>query len=255
MTRMAGPGIGAGAGVCGARLLAEPVALVFATREPGEEYRGLPELLVGGLRDGDAQELLSSVIRGPLDERVRDRIVAETRGNPLALLELPRGVPGVPGLSELPGLPGRIEDSFRGQLEVLPAATRRLMLVAAAEPVGESALVWRAAERLGIGIGAVAPAADAGLLTIGERVMFRHPLVRSAVYRAASLGRSGGPRTRRWPTRPIRGPTPIAVLGTARRPRWGPMRTPQPSWSAQRAGPRRAAGWPRRPPSWSARPR
>ena len=168
------------------RLLAEPVALVFATREPGEEYRGLPELLVGGLRDGDARELLSSVIRGPLDERVRDRIVAETRGNPLALLELPRGVPGVPGLSELPGLPGRIEDSFRGQLEVLPADTRRLMLVAAAEPAGEPALVWRAAERLGIGIGAVAPAADAGLLTIGERVTFRHPLVRSAVYRAAS---------------------------------------------------------------------
>ncbi|HLN67274.1 MAG TPA: ATP-binding protein, partial [Streptosporangiaceae bacterium] len=152
------------------RLLAEPVALVFATRELGEEFRGLPELLVGGLREGDARELLSSVIGGPLDERVRDRIVAETWGNPLALLELPRGVPGVPGLSELPGLPGRIEDSFRGRLEVLPAATRRLMLVAAAEPVGEPALVWRAAERLGIGAGAAGPAADAGLLAIGERV-------------------------------------------------------------------------------------
>ena len=170
------------------RLLAEPVALVFATREPGEEFRGLPELPVGGLRDGDARELLSSVIRGPLDERVRDRIVAETRGNPLALLELPRGVPGVPGcrVPVLPGVPGRIEDSFRRRLEVLPAATRRLMLVAAAEPAGEPALVWRAAERLGIGAGAVAPAADAGLLAIGERVTFRHPLVRSAVYRAAS---------------------------------------------------------------------
>ena len=84
------------------RLLAEPVALVFATREPGEEFRGLPELLVGGLREGDAQELLGSVIRGPLDERVRDRIVAETRGNPLALLELPRGMPDVPGV---PGVP------------------------------------------------------------------------------------------------------------------------------------------------------
>jgi DNA-binding CsgD family transcriptional regulator len=168
------------------RLLAEPVALVVATREQGEEYRGLPELPVTGLRDGDARELLSSVIGGPLDERVRDRIVAETRGNPLALLELPRGVPGVPGLSELPGLPGRIEESFRGRLEVLPAATQLLMLVAAAEPAGEPGLVWRAAERLGIGAEAVAPAADAGLLTIGERVMFRHPLVRSAVYRAAS---------------------------------------------------------------------
>src|SRR5580700_6802586 len=168
------------------RLLAEPVALVFATREPGEEYRGLPELLVGGLGAGDARELLSSVIRGPLDERVRDRIVAETRGNPLALLELPRGVPELPGMPGLPGLPGRIEDSFRGRLEVLPAATQRLMLVAAAEPAGDPALVWRAAERLGIGAGAVAPAADAGLLTIGEQVTFRHPLVRSAVYRAAS---------------------------------------------------------------------
>ena len=170
------------------RLLAEPVALVFATREPGEEFRGLPELLVGGLGEGDARELLGSVIGGPLDERVRDRIVAETRGNPLALLELPRGVPGDCPVAarSCRGLPGRIEESFRRRLEVLPAATQRLMLVAAAEPAGDPALVWRAAERLGIGAGAVAPAADAGLLTIGERVMFRHPLVRSAVYRAAS---------------------------------------------------------------------
>jgi DNA-binding CsgD family transcriptional regulator len=179
------------------RLLAEPVALVFATREPGEEFRGLPELPVGGLREGDARELLSSVIGGPLDERIRDRIVAETRGNPLALLELPRGVtpaelaggfglPGVPGLPGGPGSSGRIEDSFRRRVEVLPAATQRLMLVAAAEPAGEPALVWRAAQRLGIGAEAAWPAADAGLLTIGERVTFRHPLVRSAVYRAAS---------------------------------------------------------------------
>ncbi len=167
------------------RLLAEPVAVVFAANEPGEEFRGLPELAVGGLGEGDARELLSSVIGVPLDERVRDRIVAETRGNPLALLELPRGVPGVPGLSELPGLPGRIEESFRRRVEVLPAATRLLMLVAAAEPAGGPALVWRAAERLGIGAEAAWPAADAGLLTIGGRVTFRHPLVRSAVYRAA----------------------------------------------------------------------
>jgi DNA-binding CsgD family transcriptional regulator len=175
------------------RLLADRVALVFATREPGEEYRGLPELLVGGLREGDAQELLSSVVRGPLDERVRDRILAETRGNPLALLELPRGVApaelaggfGSPSVPTASGLPGRIEDNFRRRLEVLPAATQQLMLVAAAEPAGEPALVWRAAERLGIGAGALAPAADAGLLVIGERVTFRHPLVRSAAYRAA----------------------------------------------------------------------
>src|SRR5580693_8121393 len=100
------------------RLLAEPVALVFAAHEPGGEFRGLPELLVGGLRDGDAQELLGSVIRGPLDERVRDRIVAETRGNPLALLELSRDVPGVPGAMDVPGVSGRIEDSFGRRLEV-----------------------------------------------------------------------------------------------------------------------------------------
>jgi DNA-binding CsgD family transcriptional regulator len=176
------------------RLLAEPVALAFATREPGEDFWGLPELPVGGLREDDARELLSSVVRGPLDERVRDRIVAETRGNPLALLELPQGVTtaelaggfGLPSAPGLPGLPGRIEDSFRRRLEVLPAATQRLMLVAAAEPAGEPALVWRAAERLGIGAEVVAPAADAELLVIGERVTFRHPLVRSAVYRAAS---------------------------------------------------------------------
>ena len=179
------------------RLLAEPVALVFATREPGEEFRGLPEMLVGGLREGDARELLGSVVGGPLDERVRDRIVAETRGNPLALLELPRGETpaelaggfGLPSVTDLPGVPGssgRIEESFRRRLEVLPAATQLLMLVAAAEPAGDPALVWRAAERLGIGAEALVPAADAGLLTIGERVVFRHPLVRSAVYRAAA---------------------------------------------------------------------
>jgi DNA-binding CsgD family transcriptional regulator len=173
------------------RLLAEPVALVFATRELGEECRGLPELLVGGLRDDDARELLGSVISGPLDERVRDRIIAETRGNPLALLELPRGIRAAElgggfGLPSVRGVPGRIEDNFRRRLEVLPAVTQRLMLLAAAEPAGEPALVWMAAERLGIGARAMAPAADAGLLAIGERVTFRHPLVRSAVYRAAS---------------------------------------------------------------------
>jgi DNA-binding CsgD family transcriptional regulator len=181
------------------RLLGEPVALLFATREPSKESGRLPELIVGGLRDDDARELLSSVIGAPLDERVRDRLVAETHGNPLALLELPRGItpaelaggfglPNVPGLS---GIQGRIENNFRRRLEGLPAAAQRLMLVAAAESAGDPALVWRAAERLGIGSEAVAPAADDGLLAIGERVTFRHPLVRSAAYHAAS------PRERR----------------------------------------------------------
>ena len=172
------------------RLLAEPVALVFAAREPGEEFRGLPELVVGGLRDGDARALLGSVIPGPLDERVRDRIVAETRGNPLALLELPRGLTpaelaGGFGAARALSLRGGSRRVSARRLEALPDATQRLLLVAAAEPAGDPALLWRAAERLGIGARGARPAAEAGLLTIGERVTFRHPLVRSAVYRAA----------------------------------------------------------------------
>ena len=174
------------------RMLAEPVALVIAEREPGEHFRGLPELLVEGLGHDDARELLDSVIMGPLDERVRERVVAETHGNPLALLELPRGctpaeLAGGFGLPDAPGLEGKIEDSFRRRLEALPAAAQRLLLVAAAEPAGDPVLVWRAAGRLGIGVAASAAVEASGLLTIGARVTFRHPLVRSAVYRAATL--------------------------------------------------------------------
>jgi DNA-binding CsgD family transcriptional regulator len=172
------------------RLLAEPVTLLITTRELDGEFARLPELLVGGLGDGDARELLGSVITGPLDERVWERIVAEAGGNPLALLELPRtltagelaGGFGVPGAA---GLPGRIEDSFARRLTALPAAAGRLLLAAAAEPTGDPALLWRAAGRLGIGSEAAAAAEEARLLTIGSRVTFRHPLVRSAVYRAA----------------------------------------------------------------------
>jgi AAA ATPase domain len=171
------------------RLLAEPVGLVFAAREPGQELRGLAEVEVRGLPDQDARALLGSAVRFRLDEQVRDRIVAETGGNPLALLELPRGL----GPAQLAGgfglvgaVPARIEQGFRRRIEVLPAQTRLLMLVAAAEPAGDPAVVWRAAGRLGI----AAPAAEAaqadGLLEIGARVLFRHPLVRSAVYAAAA---------------------------------------------------------------------
>jgi DNA-binding CsgD family transcriptional regulator len=171
------------------RLLAEPVALVLVTREPGDELQGFQELVVEGLRDGDARALLSSALRVPLDERVRDRLVAETRGNPLALLELPRGLTpaelaGGFGLLDKPGLSGRIEDSFRRRLAGLPANTQRLLLLAAAEPAGDPVLVWRAADRLGIAVNAVSE--TDGLLAIGASVTFRHPLVRSAVYRAAS---------------------------------------------------------------------
>jgi DNA-binding CsgD family transcriptional regulator/tetratricopeptide (TPR) repeat protein len=173
------------------RLLAEPVALVIAVRESGGEFAGLPELAVGGLREGDAQELLGSVISGPLDERVRDLIVAETRGNPLALLELPRGLApaelaGGFGLPGAVSLPGRIEESFRRQLGGLPEETRRLLALAAADPSGDPVLVLRGAGRLGIPVQAVAPAAEAGLVEFGARVRFRHPLVRSAAYRSAS---------------------------------------------------------------------
>jgi DNA-binding CsgD family transcriptional regulator len=173
------------------RLATEPVALVFATRVPGDEVAGLPELLVGGLPEADARTLLDAALAGPLDERVRDRIVAETRGNPLALLELTRGVTpaelaGGFGLPDAAPISGRIEEGFRRRIEALPAGTRRLLLVAAADPAGDSGLVWQAAERLGVRAQAATPAVAAGLLEFDGRVRFRHPLVRSAAYRSAS---------------------------------------------------------------------
>jgi DNA-binding CsgD family transcriptional regulator len=173
------------------RLGADPVGLVFGTRVAGGELAGLPELAVGGLPEADARALLDATLTGPVDTRVREQIIAETRGNPLALLELPRGATpaelaggfGLPGA--LP-LAGRIEDSFRRQIDAQPGDTRRLLLVAAADPTGDPALVWRAAGRLGISPDAAGPAAAAGLAEFGARVRFRHPLVRSAAYRSAS---------------------------------------------------------------------
>ena len=174
------------------RLEAESVGLVFAARVLGDELVGLPELVLEGLGEADARALLAAALTGPLDARVRDRLVAETGGNPLALVELPRGVTpaalaGGFALPDAVPLSGRIEASFRRRLEVLPADTRVLLLVAAADPVGDPVLMWRAAERLGLGPQAATPAAEAGLLEVGARVLFRHPLVRSAAYRAASL--------------------------------------------------------------------
>jgi DNA-binding CsgD family transcriptional regulator len=173
------------------RLLAESVAVVFVTREPSEELSGLPELVVGGLGDGDARLLLDSGLRGRLDERVRDRIVAETRGNPLALLELPRGLSpaelaGGFGLPDTPPLADRIEQSFLRRLQSVPPETQQLLLTAAAEPIGDVTLLWRAAERLGIAADRLAPAESAGLIELGARVRFRHPLVRSAIYGASA---------------------------------------------------------------------
>src|SRR5690349_12819068 len=175
------------------RLLAEPVGIVFGARVPGEELRHVPELAVEGVNDEDARALLSSAVRFKLDKDVRDRIVAETRGNPLALLELPHGLSATElaggfGLVGSQALTGRIEESFIRRLELLADDTRRLLLVAAAEPVGDPRLLWRAAERLGIGLAAAYAAEADGLLAIGGRVTFRHPLVRSAMYRSAAAG-------------------------------------------------------------------
>jgi DNA-binding CsgD family transcriptional regulator len=173
------------------RLDAESVGLLFAMRQECEDFRGLPELVVGGLPDPDARELLTSVVRRPLDERVRERILAETRGNPLALVELPRGMSpaelvGGFAVRDAPPLSSRIEESFLRRLGELPEETQLLVLLAAAEPVGDPTLLWRAAERLGLHVDAERDAEAAGLLEIGARVRFRHPLVRSAVYRAAT---------------------------------------------------------------------
>ncbi|MEV1023257.1 AAA family ATPase [Streptomyces sp. NPDC050264] len=175
------------------RLLAEPVGLVLAVREPTleSEFTGLPQLAVGRLSDSDARALLHSVIPGRLDERVRNRIVAETQGNPLALLELPRGLSpaelaGGFGRPDARPLAGQIEQSFLRRVQALPHETRQLLLIAAAEPVGDVNLLAKAAALLGIEESAVSAAETAGLITIGTRVRFRHPVVRSAAYRIAT---------------------------------------------------------------------
>jgi DNA-binding CsgD family transcriptional regulator len=174
------------------RLAAESVVVLFAERDPAgvEPLAGLPELRVGGLPDAVARELLASVAGAPLDARVEARIVAETRGNPLALLELPhesfaaRSAGGF-GLPRDGSLPARIEASFGRRVQDLPGETRRLLLVAAADPTGQPMLLVRAAEALGLPIEALSPAEADGLLELGAQVTFRHPLLRSAIYRAA----------------------------------------------------------------------
>jgi DNA-binding CsgD family transcriptional regulator len=165
------------------RLMAESVVLLFAERDPGgiDQLKGLPELRLDGLPDAVSLELLGSVVGAPVDERVRARILAETRGNPLALLEA-----GGVGLPDEGSLPDRIEASFQQRAQQLPAETQRLLLVAAAEPTGEPALLVRAAEELGVSTDALARAQAEGLLDLGLQVAFRHPLLRSAIYRAAS---------------------------------------------------------------------
>ncbi|HEX2142393.1 MAG TPA: AAA family ATPase [Candidatus Limnocylindria bacterium] len=177
----------------GRRLFAESVACVFAVRDPSEEDQlsGLPVMGVAGLGDDDARALLKTVIQGPLDEQVREQIIAEARGNPLALLELPHELPSIrlargfaPPAART--LSARIEKSFQLRLERLPAPTHQLLLRAAAEPLGDPVLLWRAADTLGDGVGIAAVDGAEGLIDVGDRVRFRHPLVRSAVYLAAT---------------------------------------------------------------------
>jgi DNA-binding CsgD family transcriptional regulator len=174
------------------RVLAESVGLVFAVREPSDTdaLAGLAELQVQGLDDAHARVVLDSAIRGPMDERVRDRIVAETRGNPLALLELPRGMPpgelaGGFGMPDVMPLASRIERSFMRRVRSLPEDAQRLLLVAAADPLGDVPLLWRAADRLRIPPEAASGPVTDGLIEFGVRVRFRHPLLRSAVCRTA----------------------------------------------------------------------
>ena len=184
-------------GFVGRRLLAEPVGLLLAVRETAGEppFPGLPALPLEGLTDEDARSLLTAAIPGHLDNRVRDRIVAETRGNPLGLLELARGMSEAelaggftdPPKASLPGhLQGRLQDHYLRRVQVLPGPARQLMLLAAADPTGDAALLWRAAHKLGLGPDAAAAADAEQLLDIGSQVRFRHPLVRSAAYAAGS---------------------------------------------------------------------
>jgi DNA-binding CsgD family transcriptional regulator len=179
----------------GRRLLAERVGLVFALRESGEEHvlEGLPELVIGGLAAEEARMLLDATIPGPLDERVKARILGEARGNPLALIELPRGLTpaelaGGFGLPDARPLASRIEQTFLQRVRGLSRESQLLLLTAAAEPLGDSTLLWRAVHGLGIGGEAARPAEAAGLIELGVRVRFTHPLVRSAVYRGANPG-------------------------------------------------------------------
>jgi DNA-binding CsgD family transcriptional regulator len=174
------------------RLGAESVVMIFAIRQPWDDRHlaGLPELAIGPLPDTDARALLASTMPGRLDDAVRDRIIAEAHGNALALLEIPRAwtpaaLAGGFGLPDGVTVGGRIEESFRRRLVPLPVDSRALLLVAAADPTGDPGLILNAAGRLGIGREASESAVAAGLLDAGTDLRFRHPLVRTVVYREA----------------------------------------------------------------------
>jgi DNA-binding CsgD family transcriptional regulator len=178
-------------GFVGRRLLAEPVLLLLAVREAGDEhlFPALSSLTLGGLTEEDARALLTAAVPGQLDEQVRDRIVAETQGNPLRLLELPREMTS----GELAGgygvthVGGPMEERYTRRIRALPEPTQHLLLLAAADPTGDATLLWRAAETLGVPRSAAAAAESEQLIEIGSHVRFHHPLVRSAAYAAGTL--------------------------------------------------------------------
>jgi hypothetical protein len=237
------------------RLVAESVGLVFAAPVPGPELAALPHLVVDGLPDAEARALLDTVLSGPLDSEVRDQIVAETHGNPLALVELPRGLTnqqlaGGFGLPTTARVPGTVEENFRRRIDAMPDQTRELLLLAAAEPIGDPALIWAAAAQLGIDGDAAAPAVDAGLVEFGPRVRFRHPLARRPTIRprCCNVSRCTGPSQ----VSRIRSRSRTGGPGTWRRPQ--PIRTTMspPSWCVRPGGLVRVEGSPPRPLSSSA---
>jgi hypothetical protein len=240
------------------RLLAERVVVLFAVRGPrfgpiDDELVGLPELVVRGLIDDDARALLASVVPGRLDERIIDRIIAETRGNPLALLELPRGLSATElaggfGRPDARPLANQIEQSYLRRIAALPVPTQKLLLAAAAEPVGDVALLRRVAGRLALEADAAAAEA-AGLIEFGTRVSFRHPLVRSAAYRAADPEDRQRTCIGHWLRRPTPDPTRTAGPGIAPTRRPNPTRRWPRSSNARPIAPVPAAESRRRPPS------
>jgi hypothetical protein len=231
------------------RLFTERVAIVCAARSgAGEDgLRGVPELAITGLSDDDARALLLEHTHGPLDATVCDQLVAESHGNPLALVELPRtwngaGIARGFGISDDRSVAGKVEQSYVRRLVELPRDSQLLVLAAAAEPLGDPELLRRAAEGLAVEMAALEPVVDAGLLRLRDRIEFAHPLVRSAAYRGAPPG-TAVRRTARSPRRPTPEPTLTGVPGTAPGRRSVPTRTSRPSSSVRRAVRRLAEGW------------
>jgi hypothetical protein len=250
-------------GFVGRRLLAEPVGLLLAVRETGGErlFPGVAELTVEGLTEEEAGALLTAAVPGHLDERVRARIIAETGGNPLGLLELARGMSEAeraggfagPPVAALPGsLQDRLREHYLRRVQVLPEPAQQLMLLAAADPTGDATLLWRAAQRLGLGPEASAAADAEQLLSIGSGVRFCHPLVRSAAYvagsaedrRAAHLTLAAATDAQADPER---------RCGTWRPRPPGRTRTSPLLWKRRRTGSRPAPGLRPRRPSFGSR--